>query len=88
MNGRRSTLECYVQILSALQTQKLKLSHIMYKTGTNNTDTKKRLDRLRSHGLITQYQIGRRVIFGITMKGLQLLNSFDAIQQTLGLEAA
>lgn len=59
--GRRSSLECQIDIISALEHQKRpqKLTHLTYRTNLNASRLKRYLRHLKRDGLIKEFRDSR-----------------------------
>ena len=80
---RRSKLEIHVDVLSALTLEgPLKLTHVMYKVNVNCSSLKEFLEFLINQALVEEISVGkRRVVYGITERGLTVLNYFKKLKQ-------
>jgi predicted transcriptional regulator len=79
MNRRRSSLECQVVILGALehQSQPIKITHLIYRTNLNASRLKQYLNSLKKEGLVKEFigpQGGKYYL--ITERGTAALSHF------------
>jgi predicted transcriptional regulator len=82
---RRSKLETYIAILSALANKgPMKMTHIMYKANINGTVLRDNLDFLIKQKLIEERTIKREhVIFAVTQRGVNVLKYFKEVTNAL-----
>jgi predicted transcriptional regulator len=82
---RRSKLEMYVDILSALtQRGPLKLTHIMYKANVNCSVLIEYLGFLMQKELVEERSIGKnKTVYAITQRGVTVLKYFGELKQVL-----
>jgi predicted transcriptional regulator len=80
---RRSKLETYIDILSALARKgPLKLTHVMYKANVNCNVLKEDLGVLIKQNLVEERTIARQhVVFTVTQRGVRVLNQFQQLTQ-------
>jgi predicted transcriptional regulator len=84
---KRSKLELCISTLKVLAHQgPLKITDVCYKSNLNNNSAKENLEFLTDLGLVKGRLMDRRVtIFGITKKGITVLNYFKELNQTVPL---
>ena len=86
---RRSKMEIHVDVLKALACHgRLRLTHVMYKSGVNCGVLKQCLDLLIQHSLVeehTQHKRGKKpsVVYAITERGLTALRNAMEINNAL-----
>ena len=80
---RRSKLEIYIDILQVLAFRgQMKLTHIMYKSNVNCSVLKEQLDLLIKTSLVEERIVEKeKVVYAITLKGMQVLKAFKDIKQ-------
>lgn len=82
---RRSKLEIYVDILSALAHRgPLKLTHIMYKANVNCSALIEYLNFLMQKELVEERSIGKnKKVYAITQRGVTVLKYFGELKRVL-----
>jgi predicted transcriptional regulator len=86
---RRSKLEIHVDVLKALACHgRLRLTHVMYKSGVNCGVLKQCLDLLIRHNLVEEHTRQKRgkkpsVVYAITERGLTALRNAMEINNAL-----
>ena len=81
---RRSKLEMYVDILSALANRgPLKLTHVMYKANVNCSVLSEFLEFLLKQGLVEERNVKNRTVYAVTQRGLTVLKLFRELKQVL-----
>jgi predicted transcriptional regulator len=82
---RRSKVEIYVDILSALANHgPLKLTHMMYKVNVSCSVLKGYLDLLLAKNLVEQRTVGnKRILLTITERGTMVLEYFGELKEAL-----
>ena len=82
---RRSKLETYIAILSALANKgPMKMTHIMYKANINGTVLRDNLDFLIKQKLVEERTIKKEhTIFAVTQRGINVLKYFKEVTNAL-----
>ncbi len=86
---RRSKLEIHIDVLKALACHgRLKLTHVMYKSGVNCGVLKQCLNLLIQHNLVEEHTLHKRgkktsVVYAITERGLTALRNAMEINNAL-----
>ncbi len=92
MTGRRSKIEIYLAVLSAIQGGEPRPTRIMYAANLSWKPLRQILDTLEREGLIENLDPERRDgrsknLYGITEKGRSILNYFDKTNDLLKIES-
>ena len=72
---RRSKLESYEAILSALVEKPLSIDSIAYETDMNCTLLKQRIDFLLENSLVEERTPSRKTLYAITERGIAVLKT-------------
>jgi predicted transcriptional regulator len=74
---RKSKLESYEDILGALVKKALTIDNIAYETGMSCSVATQRLDFLLKYGLVEERCSGKKMLYGITERGITVLKTLN-----------
>ena len=86
MNTKRSKLEIYIDILTAISKGTQKPTRIMYRTNLSWKPLTKILESLIAQGLIIREDGGKHSLYEVTEKGRNVLRYFKEAVELITIE--